>query len=176
MVTCDSVVGALQFIDLCILLGCDYCDSIRGIGPKRAVELMRSHRSIEKILSAIDKSKYTIPDDFPYKQARELFKNPEVDESATISWSMPIDEEGLVQYLCAEKGFAEDRIRNGVKKLRAARGKSTQGRLDGFFSVVKRDGATSGAGSNKKPKVEERKKGAVAAGKKRGGGGFRRGK
>lgn len=25
-----------QFVDLCILLGCDYCDTIRGIGPKTA--------------------------------------------------------------------------------------------------------------------------------------------
>ena len=26
-----------QFVDLCILLGCDYCDTIRGIGPKTAL-------------------------------------------------------------------------------------------------------------------------------------------
>jgi flap endonuclease-1 len=25
-----------QFVDLCILLGCDYCDTVRGIGPKTA--------------------------------------------------------------------------------------------------------------------------------------------
>jgi flap endonuclease-1 len=25
-----------QFVDLCILLGCDYCDTIKGIGPKTA--------------------------------------------------------------------------------------------------------------------------------------------
>jgi flap endonuclease-1 len=25
-----------QFVDLCILLGCDYCDNIKGIGPKTA--------------------------------------------------------------------------------------------------------------------------------------------
>jgi flap endonuclease-1 len=25
-----------QFVDLCIMLGCDYCDSIKGIGPKTA--------------------------------------------------------------------------------------------------------------------------------------------
>jgi flap endonuclease-1 len=25
-----------QFVDLCILCGCDYCDSVRGIGPKKA--------------------------------------------------------------------------------------------------------------------------------------------
>lgn len=35
-----------QFIDLCILLGCDYCETIRGIGPKRAIDLIREHKSI----------------------------------------------------------------------------------------------------------------------------------
>ena len=30
-----------QFVDLCILLGCDYVDKIRGIGPKKAIELVR---------------------------------------------------------------------------------------------------------------------------------------
>ena len=43
-----------QFIDLCILLGCDYCDSIRGIGPKRAVDLIKQHKNIETILKNLD--------------------------------------------------------------------------------------------------------------------------
>ena len=43
-----------QFIDLCILLGCDYCDSIRGIGPKRAVDLIKQHKNIETILKHLD--------------------------------------------------------------------------------------------------------------------------
>ncbi|RXN22089.1 flap endonuclease 1 [Labeo rohita] len=30
-----------QFIDLCILLGCDYCGTIKGIGPKRAIDLIK---------------------------------------------------------------------------------------------------------------------------------------
>ena len=34
-----------QFIDLCILLGCDYVDKIKGIGPKKAIELV-SFKSI----------------------------------------------------------------------------------------------------------------------------------
>ena len=44
----------VQFIDLCILLGCDYCDSLRGIGPKRAVELIKQHKTIEAAVKAID--------------------------------------------------------------------------------------------------------------------------
>lgn len=43
-----------QFVDLCILLGCDYCPSIRGIGPKKAFELILAHKSIESILENID--------------------------------------------------------------------------------------------------------------------------
>ena len=46
----------LKFIDLCILLGCDYCDSIKGIGPKKAVELINKHKCIEKIIDNLDKS------------------------------------------------------------------------------------------------------------------------
>lgn len=44
----------LQFIDLCILLGCDYCESIRGIGPKRAYDLVKQYKNIEEIIKHID--------------------------------------------------------------------------------------------------------------------------
>ncbi|CAJ0761052.1 7600_t:CDS:2, partial [Entrophospora sp. SA101] len=66
-----------QFIDLCILLGCDYCDSIKGIGPHRAVELIKRYGNLEKIIENLDTKKYPIPEDWPYKEARELFKNPD---------------------------------------------------------------------------------------------------
>lgn len=36
-----------QFIDLCILCGCDYCNTIKGIGPKTALKLIRAHRNLE---------------------------------------------------------------------------------------------------------------------------------
>lgn len=68
----------LQFIDLCIMLGCDYTNSIKGVGPKRAIELIKNHRSLEKIIENIDTKKYPIPEDWNYKQARLLFQEPEV--------------------------------------------------------------------------------------------------
>lgn len=43
-----------QFIDMCILLGCDYAPQIRGIGPRKAYELIQKHKSIENILENID--------------------------------------------------------------------------------------------------------------------------
>ncbi len=70
-----------EFVDLCILLGCDYCDSIKGIGPHRALTLIKEHKSLEKIVEKI-KGKHSVPEDWPYKQARELMLNPDVVSAA----------------------------------------------------------------------------------------------
>uniref|UniRef100_A0A3B4EN55 Flap endonuclease 1 n=1 Tax=Pygocentrus nattereri TaxID=42514 RepID=A0A3B4EN55_PYGNA len=127
----------LQFIDLCVLLGCDYCGTIKGIGPKRAIDLIRQHGSIEEILENIDQSKHPAPEDWLYKEARGLFLEPEVVDCSNVElkWSEP-DEDGLIQFMCAEKQFNEDRIRNGCKKIMKSRQGSTQGRLDTFFTVT----------------------------------------
>lgn len=126
-----------QFIDLCILLGCDYCESIRGIGPKRAMELITQYKSIENILENIDKKKYIVPTDWNYQQARELFLQPDVTnpDEVDLKWSDP-NEEGLVEFLCGHRQFSEERIRNGSKKIQKTRTTSTQGRLDSFFKVI----------------------------------------
>eukprot|EP00127_Corallochytrium_limacisporum_P002659 Clim_evm95s134 gene=Clim_evmTU95s134 len=123
-----------QFVDLCILLGCDYCDTIKGIGPHRALNMLREHKSLDKVLANLDTNKYKIPEDYPYDEARRLFKEPEVTDPKTVEvkWNPP-DEEGLVNYMVKQKGFNEDRIRNGAKKLAKAAGTATQGRLDSFF-------------------------------------------
>ena len=59
-----------QFIDLCIMLGCDYCDSIRGIGPMKAVALIREHKNLETVIKNLDLKKYPLPENWPYQEAR----------------------------------------------------------------------------------------------------------
>ena len=36
-----------QFIDVCIMCGCDYVNNIRGIGPVRALQMIQKHGSVE---------------------------------------------------------------------------------------------------------------------------------
>uniref|UniRef100_A0A1D1YUD6 Flap endonuclease 1 n=1 Tax=Anthurium amnicola TaxID=1678845 RepID=A0A1D1YUD6_9ARAE len=124
-----------QFIDLCILCGCDYCDSIKGIGGQTALKLIRQHASIEQMLENINKERYHIPEEWPYQQARHLFKEPLVsapDEQPELRWTAP-DEEGLVKFLVNENGFNSDRVIKAVEKIKAAKNKSSQGRLESFF-------------------------------------------
>ena len=85
------------------------------------------------------KKRYTIPDDWPYKDARELFLNPDVRQAdhpeCDFKWEAP-DVEGLVQFLVTEKGFSEDRVRNAAQRLQKNVKTAQQARLEGFFKAV----------------------------------------
>lgn len=73
-----------QFVDLCILLGCDYCDNIKGIGPKKAIEYIRKYGSLEQVLKNIDTNKYHVPEYFPYQEVRKSFLEAEVLDPSTV--------------------------------------------------------------------------------------------
>jgi flap endonuclease-1 len=83
-----------QFVDVCILCGCDYCSTIKGIGPKTALRLIKEHKSIENVIKSLDKTKYKVPDDWlpqriPKKQLEE--PEPEVEDDEQEE-EMPQDD------------------------------------------------------------------------------------
>ncbi|KAL2057652.1 hypothetical protein ABVK25_002036 [Lepraria finkii] len=165
------VMDRKQFIDLCILLGCDYVDPIPKIGPSTAVNLIREHGSLEKVVEFIQndpKHKYTLPDDWPYKEARELFFDPEVRSAdhpdCDFKWNAP-DVEGLVKFLVIEKGFSEDRVRNAAQRLNKNLKTAQQARLEGFFKPVQRtkEEVASLKRKNEEKRVESKKKQRVDA-------------
>lgn len=114
---------------MCILCGCDYANTIGGIGPTKAYKFILEKKTIEKVLDLIDKEnahttnkrpKYIMPKDFNYQEVRELFKSPNVvkmeEINDTLKWEKP-DEEGLREFLIKEKGFSEEKFEKGFKKL-----------------------------------------------------------
>mmetsp|Transcript_31642 Transcript_31642/g.51071 ORF Transcript_31642/g.51071 Transcript_31642/m.51071 type:complete len:394 (+) Transcript_31642:81-1262(+) len=159
-----------QFIDVCILCGCDYVDPIKGVGPVTALKLIRDYGSIDNAMKHIQSnSKYTLPESFKYEEARELFLKPEVTKAEDIElvWG-DCDEEGIRQYMIQEKGFDAKRIENGLEKLRKSKSKSTQGRLESFFgpvTVVKRKHDDISGGDKKGAKKAKVAPGKAAAGK-----------
>jgi flap endonuclease-1 len=149
-----------EFTDLCILCGCDYTNTIRGIGPHRALELIKKHKSIEEVLKHIDTEKHPVPEDFLYKESAAAFANPDIKEAAEIKleWKEP-DEAGLIKFLVEDKGFNMDRVVSGIKKLKEAKGKSSQTRLESFFGAathIKRK-------AKEEPEDKKGKKGKPAA-------------
>uniref|UniRef100_A0A8C8VFZ9 Flap endonuclease 1 n=1 Tax=Pelusios castaneus TaxID=367368 RepID=A0A8C8VFZ9_9SAUR len=142
-----------QFVDLCILLGCDYCGKIRRLGPKKALMLLRQHGTIEQILQNIDPQKHPLPDNWDLEGVRRLFLQPEVADPGQIrlEWRDP-DLEGLVRFLAHEKYMNESRVCRRLQRWQEAQPQpeeaqpqqpvspeaGRQRRLGEFFSVSKR--------------------------------------
>lgn len=164
-----------QFIDLCILLGCDYVPKIPGIGPQKAWEAIRKYGCIERILENLDPAKHPVSTEFYYKEAREFFKNPTVlnGEDVQIQFCEP-DEEGLMQFLVKEKLFSAERVQKGVVRLRAALTKKTQGRLDQFFTFTKPAVTPGGKVGLKRPRAEVEKKVHVSGSLRKANSGYKK--
>jgi len=45
-----------SFVDLCIMMGCDYCNTIKGVGPKTALTLIRTHKNLENVVKFLSKN------------------------------------------------------------------------------------------------------------------------
>ncbi|KAI5814844.1 PIN domain-like protein [Pyronema omphalodes] len=160
-----------QFIDLCILLGCDYCDTIPKIGPTTALKLIKEHKTIEAVLSSLG-DKYKVPESWPYADARELFHKPEVTDPKELDfkWEAP-DVDGLIKFLVVEKGFNEDRVKAGAERLKKGLKTSTQARLNDFFKPVPKTEAELAAmkKKNEAKAADKKRKAKQAADMKKGG-------
>jgi flap endonuclease-1 len=98
-----------QFVDLCILLGCDYTDTIKGVGPKTALKLIKEHGSIEGILKVIDRKKYEVPRDWIPDEKDEEDTDNENDENNENSKEEKVEP----AYVQARKLFHNHEVRKG---------------------------------------------------------------
>ena len=107
-----------EFVDLCILCGCDYCENIPRVGNKTAYTLIKKHRSIESILPAVK----NIPDDYEtkYKESRDLFKmyHDKLDLQQLSIHHSNWDLEKLYTFLVNDCSMSEKRVHNTFKKMK----------------------------------------------------------
>ncbi len=115
-----------QLIDMAILVGTDFNDGIRGIGPKTALNHLRKYGDI---YSVVKEKKLEIPD---LDKVREIFINPDVSHDVKISFQWP-DIDKIRSILVEKHNFSENRVMPYVEKLNNFMEKGTQSSLDSFF-------------------------------------------
>ena len=109
-----------QFLDFCILCGCDYCPVIPRIGEATAMKLIKTHGTIEEIIEKT-KTKYAYPENYidMFNEAKKNFKiftdNIKV-EDIDIKKSVR-NIEGLTTFLIKEVEMHEKRVQNSLKKF-----------------------------------------------------------
>jgi flap endonuclease-1 len=110
-----------QLIDLAILVGTDFNQGVRGVGPKTALKLIKESGSLEKLP---DRFKDQLPDNI--QALRTIFLHPDVRGDYEIRFK-GMDAAGLRKFLCEERGFSPDRVNLAIERMRAfyARDRST---------------------------------------------------
>jgi flap endonuclease-1 len=104
-----------QLIDVAMLVGTDFNpDGVKGIGPKTALRLIKKHGSVEDALTELEGAEFTAEP----KRIRDIFLNPDVTDNYKLEWKAP-DIEGVVEFLCRERDFSEDRVRKALDKMTA---------------------------------------------------------
>jgi len=100
-----------QLIDLAILVGTDFNDGIKGVGPKRALRLIGQYGSIDQMPQDIRSG---LGD---YEIVRSIFLKPEVTEDYNLNYGK-VDEQRVLRFLCDEKGFSVNRVRLLLDRMR----------------------------------------------------------
>ncbi len=104
-----------QLIDVGILIGTDFNpDGIKGLGPKTALKLIKQHGSLEAALPHIKNAAFPVEPNC----IREIFRHPEITDNYKLEWKEP-DSEGIVDFLCRQKEFSEDRVKNSLARMTA---------------------------------------------------------
>lgn len=119
-----------EFVDMCILLGCDYCESPKGVGPKKAYEVIQECRSIE---AAIDTRKISPPENWLYKEARELFLYRDHDIPVKPFTLGKISKDNLYAFLVEKHSFDKKKVENVLVRLDKISSMRNQGSLAGFI-------------------------------------------
>jgi len=106
-----------KLIMIALLIGNDYVDGIKGIGPKTALKIVSKINSIDELFNFLRIKGKNFENEEEVKQAYMIFKQPEIEEieKDEIFWK-EIDEDRLLKFMCEEHDFSEERIKNALKE------------------------------------------------------------
>ncbi len=111
-----------------ILVGTDYNEKIPGIGPKKALDLVRRYDDFDRILRVVGYEPR-----WDWREIERLFLEPQVTDDYKIAFRKP-DREAIRHILVEEHDFSEERVERAIERLeRASPAGGEQTSLDAWF-------------------------------------------
>ena len=115
-----------ELILVALLVGTDYNPGIKGIGPKKALKLVKEYKNIENLKKNIEWN-FEIDMETLYY----FFLEPPVYHNYKIEFSNPKPEK-IKKLLCDEHNFSEERVSKFLDKLSRIQKEGKQTNLLGF--------------------------------------------
>ena len=129
IITLNEVIGALkvtreQLVDMAVLIGTDFNDGVRGIGPKKSLDLIHRFGNLESMKGTV-----AVPEEFA--EVRKIFLEPEVTDEYSVKWAR-VDPEHIRRIMCDKHSFSVDRVDAVLGKLSSKEKVRTQVSLDSW--------------------------------------------
>ena len=96
-------------IDLALLVGTDFNEGVRGIGPKKALGLVRRYGAIESMPPEIRDAAGDVT------ALRRIYQQPPVRNDYSISFREP-NFDGILRFLCDERQFSRERVSDALTR------------------------------------------------------------
>jgi flap endonuclease-1 len=109
-----------QFIELCILFGCDYCTNISEVKTNIIYETYIKYKNIDMTLKELKQLNYNIPDTIDYIEAKKYFNSDEniINNITNFQLKEPQTEK-LLELLVNRYGLIKYKVVNKLNKLNA---------------------------------------------------------
>jgi flap endonuclease-1 len=121
-------IARKQLVDIGILVGTDYNQGVKGVGPKKALELVKKHGSMEKMVKTELGEKFEVDP----LEVKKIFMEPSITDDYQLRWGDP-NPEKIKRFLCDEHDFSETRVQSGIEKLMKGKAKRDQTSLEKWF-------------------------------------------
>jgi len=104
-------VSREDLVTIAMIVGTDYTEGIKGIGPKKALALVKQGVSVDEIYSQRGLEK---PENF--EEIKQFFMKPPVVEVKEIKFVEP-DREKILEFLVDKYDFSEERIKKAIEPV-----------------------------------------------------------
>ena len=92
---------------MAILIGTDFNDGIKGIGPKKSLNLIKKNGNVENAIATMDSDELLSSNEI--KAIRKIFLEPKVTDDYSLNWSGP-DNKAVLKILCDRHHFSKERV------------------------------------------------------------------
>ena len=125
-------INRTDLIHIGILIGTDFNDGIKGVGPKTALKIVKEQKSIDDIISYV-KEKYDYQFEVDAEEVERIFLDPAYNPVKDLKWKGP-DLDKISKLLVDDHDFSEERITKIVSDLQEKnKERAAQSKLDQFF-------------------------------------------
>jgi flap endonuclease-1 len=117
-----------ELVDLGLLVGTDFNEGLKGIGPKKALSLIQKYHRIENLPEEI-KSKIETQD---FQEVRRFLLQPMVTNDYSLSYGTLLEND-LYNFLCNERAFSRERVATVVQRMKKFYASKSQTELKEWF-------------------------------------------